>query len=71
MPHIGVLHLCLRLLEPGRAGAGVQHAAAAVLQMLSIADHATIRHISDAQALPKLVSFLYCKHRYALLQCTV
>ena len=65
MPSIGVLELCLRLLDAGRAGPGVQHAAASVLQMLSIAEPATIKLISDQHALPKLASFLYGKHRRA------
>jgi hypothetical protein len=63
MPGMGVVDLCLQLLDNSHTNRGVQHAAACVLQMLTIADVDTIKAISDQHALSKLVTFLYGKHR--------
>jgi hypothetical protein len=65
MAGMGVVALCLRVLEEPAAGSGAQHAAVALLQMLSSADAENVKIITEAQALPKLVSLLYGKHRHA------
>lgn len=67
MAGMGVVSLCMRVLDEAAAPPGVQHAAVSLLQMLSTADMQNVKLISEHQALPKIVSFLYGKHRCAPL----
>jgi hypothetical protein len=67
MAGMGVVSLCMRVLDDSSAPPGVQHAAVCLLQMLSTADMQNVKLISEHQALPRLVSFLYGKHRYVPL----
>ena len=65
MAGMGVVALCLRVLDMPGTGSGVQHAAVALLQMLSSNDAANVNLMTEAQVLPNIAPFLYGKHKCA------
>ena len=63
MTAMRVIDQSLALLSSTSAPPGVKHAAAALLQTLSTAAPDTVRALTAAGALPKLVGFLYGRHK--------